>query len=51
VKIVALAGGGEHTCAVLEGGTVTCWGLDDRGQLGDGAFEKLGRVAPQMPCP
>lgn len=50
-KIVALTGGGEHTCAVLEGGTVTCWGLDDHGQLGDGAFDKLGRVAPQLPCP
>ncbi|HEY0988403.1 MAG TPA: hypothetical protein VGD80_15170, partial [Kofleriaceae bacterium] len=50
-KIIAVAGGAQHTCAVLEGGTVTCWGLGDRGQLGDGAFEKLGRVAPQMPCP
>ncbi|MCK7594215.1 hypothetical protein [Pseudomarimonas salicorniae] len=34
---VALAVGGEHTCAILQGGTVRCWGLNDRGQLGDGS--------------
>jgi alpha-tubulin suppressor-like RCC1 family protein len=31
----AFAAGGAHTCAAL-GTTVTCWGRNDDGQLGDG---------------
>jgi alpha-tubulin suppressor-like RCC1 family protein len=33
---VQLASGWAHTCALLENGTVKCWGLGDNGQLGDG---------------
>jgi alpha-tubulin suppressor-like RCC1 family protein len=32
----ALAAGRHHTCAVLETGTVVCWGGNAFGQLGDG---------------
>lgn len=32
----AIAAGGWHTCAILEGGALQCWGADHRGQLGDG---------------
>ena len=31
-----LAAGCHHTCAVLDDGSVACWGLNDKGQLGVG---------------
>ena len=33
---IAIGAGAFHSCAVLEGGKVTCWGDDSNGQLGDG---------------
>jgi signal peptidase I len=33
--IVSLAGGTGHTCGVNDEGVVWCWGLNDKGQLGD----------------
>jgi cysteine-rich repeat protein len=32
----AIASGGYHTCALLEGGSVKCWGVNWYGELGDG---------------
>ncbi|MBI2397961.1 MAG: chromosome condensation regulator RCC1 [Xanthomonadales bacterium] len=32
-----LAAGGGHTCAVVPGGNLHCWGWDEQGQLGDAA--------------
>lgn len=34
--IASLAVGAAHACAALEGGSVTCWGDNPFGQLGDG---------------
>lgn len=52
---LVLALGGLHSCALIEGGRVECWGDDSHGQLGDGspggerasaaAVQQLGGVA------
>ena len=33
---ISVTGGDKHTCAVLADGAVSCWGANDRFQLGDG---------------
>jgi len=38
----AAVAGGTHTCAILDGGTVRCWGNDDFGQLGYGVPGAIG---------
>lgn len=37
-KVVDIAAGASHTCMLLAGGQIRCWGLNDSGQLGDGTL-------------
>lgn len=34
--VTQITAGGEHTCALLAGGGIDCWGQNEYGQLGDG---------------
>lgn len=38
VGVIMLDGGGEHTCALVTGGTARCWGANLYGQLANSGF-------------
>jgi alpha-tubulin suppressor-like RCC1 family protein len=40
---IAIASGLSHTCVVHEKGTVSCWGINSFGQLGDGTKERSSK--------
>ncbi len=47
--VVAVAAGGSHSCALLAGGAVFCWGLNTLGQIGVGSAGGEYPVAVQVP--
>ncbi len=38
VNVAAITAGRAHTCAVLGDASITCWGANDQGQLGNGGI-------------
>ena len=48
---VQAAAGESHTCALLESGSVQCWGENMFGQLGLGSTTDVGGTLGSMPSP
>lgn len=46
--VVSLSAGYRHNCVVTGGGTVYCWGDNDRGGLGTGVFNGIRNVPVQV---
>ena len=38
-NVKKIEGGGSHTCAILKGGKLKCWGYNSNGQVGDGSTD------------
>ena len=49
-KAVAISAGGRHTCAILDDGTVRCWGYGAYGQLGYGNTSNVGNTSLSTPA-
>ena len=50
-KIAAISAGGHTTCAILDDGTIRCWGLNNYGQYGDGTTVTQTTTSSQVSLP
>lgn len=50
---ISISAGDEHACALREGGTISCWGDNEYGQLGSGETESsdFAEVSTVSPTP
>lgn len=48
-RILDVGLGAVHTCVLLEGGRLRCWGDGDRGRLGTGSTDDLGDQPGELP--
>jgi len=49
-KIVGVSAGFVHTCALVSGGSVDCWGYNFDGQVGDGTVNHIRPYANPSPA-
>lgn len=47
-RVVAVAGGNFHTCAILDDAALKCWGNGADGQTGLGSARQVGRAPGEM---
>ena len=48
-KATAIAAGGEHSCALHQNGTISCWSRNNDDQLGDGTSADAPEIAQDAP--
>ena len=46
--VSSLSAGGFHNCAILDDGSVSCWGFNENGTLGDGTFDNRYTPVPTI---